>query len=282
MAARPDRSSPAHRTSTRRSTVAPSHSHNAAFRSVRSGLSGRLSTFACTLLALGFASCASHPPPHPPSPAERAGRQAKILFIVPLNVALPMPSELESSALLVWRILVEHVESSGKRVVTLDVRTARTLWLESIRRVREEGGEESFESAARLFVQRLAKQVDFDALVMPSIYVQNARIGPEAAHWDRARQRMEFVGRSRWKIDPPGQSTIEAASILMPIFDSEGREIQSRRTGLELIQHFEIQTEKRRGHDKRTWVPARDDPPIEDENRVRAAIAHALRPFLPE
>ena len=116
---------------------------------------------------------------------------------------------------------------------------------------------------------------------MPSIYVQNATIGPEAAHWDRARQRVGFVGRSRWKIEQPEHATIEAASILVPIFDPEGQMIQTRRTGLELIQHFEIRVEKRRGHDKRRWVPAPDIPPIEDEIRVRAAIAHALHPFLP-
>ena len=233
------------------------------------------------IVGIGPVGCATDPPP-PPSPAELAGRAASTLLVLPFNIALPLPTRLESSAPLVWRMLLEHVEHVGKSVETLDARSAQTLWLESIHDVRNSGGERSFESAARVFAQRLAERFEFDALVMPSLYVQNARIGPESARWDRARQEIEYVGRSRWEIEGPQESTIQAASILVVVLDREGNEIHSRRTGLELIQHMEIHTEERQGHDKRTWMLAADDPAIEDEVRVRAAIAHALHPFLPK
>jgi hypothetical protein len=43
-----------------------------------------------------------------------------------------------------------------------------------------------------------------------------------------------------------------------------------------------LHIEKQQGYDKRTWVLKDDDPAIEDEIRVRAAVAHSLYPYLPK
>ena len=79
----------------------------------------------------------------------------------------------------------------------------------------------------------------------------------------------------------PLSTTVRAASLLVYVLDAEGNPIHTKRTGLELIQHMEIRIEKKRGFDKRIWTLKDDDPAIEDLVRVRAAVAHALYPYLP-
>ena len=47
-----------------------------------------------------------------------------------------------------------------------------------------------------------------------------------------------------------------------------------------LIQHLELRVEKKQVYDQRIWTLKDDDPPIDNEPGVRAAIAHSLHPYL--
>jgi hypothetical protein len=229
-------------------------------------------------LAFGLLRCASDPAPL--SPLQIAGMRAKTIIVAPLNLVLALPDELKSSTTLVSEALVEHLEAHQKTLRVIDFRIGRKLWLESTRDVSEAGETRTFENAAAVFARKIDERIDFDALIIASLYVQNARIRSEIASWDGAKQKIEFIGRSRREIEMPPLATIPAASVLIHVLDPEGRVIHSKRTGLELIQHLSIHTEKKKGQDKRTWTLTDDDPALEDELRVRAAIAHSLSPFL--
>jgi hypothetical protein len=232
-------------------------------------------------VALVLVACASTPPPDP-DPAAVAGRAAATLAIAPLNLTSPLPPQLIDSTGAVAAALRARLDASGKSIRYLDARGSGALWLESIQAIRAEGGEESFLNAARGFAQRLAERIPFDALILADLYVQNARIHEDNAYWDRTSQKLEFVGQSKWPIEPPATPTIEAASVLVHVFDRRGELLHTRRTGIELIQHYAIQRRSQQGHDRRTWVPQPDVPAIGDETRVRASVAHTLAPFLPE
>ena len=230
------------------------------------------------IIALSLVSCVAE---ISTSDAARIARErASTIAVVPLNLALPLAGELESSIEIVWDALLQHVEARTGNSQQLGYRLARALWLESIEEIQRTGSEQSFESAAMTFARRVSKEIEFDAIIIPSLYLQNAKVGPRAARWDSATQEMEFIGQSRWEIEMPAISTVPAASIHVYVVDSAGRPLHSRRTGVELIQHMEIHVEKRRGHDKRTWILVNDKPAIDNAIRVRAAIAHALSPFL--
>jgi hypothetical protein len=148
--------------------------------------------------------------------------------------------------------------------------------------VRQTGDEKNFETAAAEFARRAAEDFSFDALIISTLYLQNGRVGPRAVRWDTAKQSIQFVGQSRWKIEPPALSTVLAASIHVYGLNPRGENIHEKRTGVELIQHLEIKVQKQQGHDNRSWILANDDPAIEDPIRVRAAIAHSLWPLLPK
>jgi len=248
---------------------------------VASSFVSRVSRFLAVPLLFGLASCASTPS-EPPSPAELAGSQATRIAVTPMNIVIPLPDRLKGSTAIVRRALEAHIEDNEKTLEWIDFRLARALWIESAAAVREAGQEESFENAARVFARRVAARAEVDALIVPSVYIQNARIMEDKAYWDSTNQKIELIGKSKWEIETPPISTIEAASVLVHVFDRNGELLHERRTGLELIQHLGIRRERRQGQDKRTWVPTDDEPAIESERRVRAAIAHSLSPFLPK
>jgi hypothetical protein len=230
------------------------------------------------VLSFGLLSCASSS--EPASPAQIAGMRATTIAIAPLNVVLALPDELKSSAPLAAKALVEHLEANEKTLRAVDFRMAHALWIEATRDLGESKEEHNFENAARIFTRKLGEKIDFDALIIPSLYIQNARIRSDIAHWDSAKQRIEFKGQSRWEIEKPEVGTIAAASVLIYVLDKDGSVIHTKRTGLELIQHMAIHVEDRKGHDKRTWTVTNDVPALEDETRVRAGMAHSLSPFV--
>jgi len=226
----------------------------------------------------GLTSCATDPP----SPLELAGQRATVIVVAPFNIALPLPDSLEDSTKMVADALLDHLESKGKSTRLVDREVGNSVWLESIDEVNSSGGSPSFESAIRIFVRKIQQRMAFDAIIIPSLYIQNAASNSEVARWDRTGQKIEFRGRARKEIEMPPPTTIRAASLLLYVFDAAGEQIHTKRTGLELIQHMTIRVEKKQGYDKRIWTLKDDDPAIESEVRVRAAVAHSLYPFIPK
>jgi hypothetical protein len=246
------------------------------------GSQPRWRLFLAIALIFSGLSCATSPPA-PLSPLQLAGANAKTIVVAPINVALALPEELTSSTEIVLTALVENVRKHGKTVHLVDFRSGRLLWLDSAREVDRSDISRSFDNAAQIFAKKIGENVDFDALIIPSLYLQNAKVHADGtARWDGATQRIEFVGQSKWKVDLPPLAIVPAASILLSVFDRDGNPLHSKRTGLELIQHLEIQSKRRKGHDERSWALVDDAPAIEDSIRVSAAIAHALSPFLPK
>src|SRR5512140_3446158 len=71
----------------------------------------------------------------PPTAAELAGREAKIIVVAPLNVATSLPVEIEGSSEIVSATLVEYLEDHGKSAQELGFRAGRDLWLQATREV---------------------------------------------------------------------------------------------------------------------------------------------------
>ena len=231
-------------------------------------------------LTIVLASCTTQPA-KPPTPLQLEGMRAKRIVVAPFNIALPLPAELESSTQLVSDALIERLEELEKNPQPLEPDVGEALWTASRDEVIRSGGVKNFESAARVFASMIGERTDFDAIIIPSLYIQNASTNYEAARWDGTTQRITFKGRARQEIEMPPATTIPAASLLIYVLDTEGNTIHSKRTGIELLQHMEIRIQKKQGYDQRVWTLKDDDPPIENEAGVRAAVAHALYPYLP-
>lgn len=254
--------------------------------STSSGL-GRLRLPLLSLVPL-LAACASGPPPGP-SPVELAGRNAEVIIISPFNVVSSLPPELEGSTKLVSKEMVAYLEDHGKTAKRMAFRAGRDLWKASMQEVSSSGQDRNFENAARVYARKIGEHLEFDALIVPSLFVQNAKVFGGVAKWDGAEQPVEIEGSlSGGNMMFQGQSGsyyLKAASLFVHVINREGEAIHTDRRGIEMIQHGTFRAEKEAGYSSKTeltWQAIDDRPAISDPGRVREAIAAALVPFLPE
>jgi hypothetical protein len=234
-------------------------------------------------------SCASGPPPGP-SPAQIAGQEAKTIALSPFNIVSPLPPELAGSIKIVSTTLIEYLEAQDKKVYVLGFRAARDLWKLSVKEVRESGLPQNFKNAAKIYAHKIGEQLDFDVVIVPSIFVQNARKKrTRTVRWDGAQQMLEYRGDSR--AVSVASIYIKAASLFVQVLNGEGDAIHTKRAGLELIQYLQFGGEHVTGSIRRndrdaqlinSWKIVNDTPPIKDEAMVWAGIAAAFSPFLPE
>jgi hypothetical protein len=227
--------------------------------------------------------CASAAPPGP-TPAQLAGEKSHTVVIVPLNVVVSLPARLEASTDIVARSLRSQIEAHGKSVDTIRFRDANHLWRSAMKEVISSKQPKNFENAARVFARHLHEEMPFDVLVIPSLFIQNARwdCRTHIAEWDDTRQKMEVVGRLRGAATCAFRDRPEAASLLLNVLDAEGEILYSKQTGLELIEHIEVGPDPDPDVHGIYYRWGDDVPPIGDETRVRAGVARGLAPFLPE
>jgi hypothetical protein len=232
-------------------------------------------------------SCASGPPKSSgPSPAQIAGQDAKTILVAPFNIVSALPPELEGSTRMVSTELVKHIEAHGKKVHLISFRSGRDIWKESMKEVRDSGKKKNFENAAKVYAQKLGASVEFDALIVPSIFIQNAKTRGRTVRWDGAEQSIEMSGStgSGLYVGQTGSHNVRAASIFVHIVNRQGEVIQTKRSGLELIEHLEWKVKMKGGYSgteevSQNVVP--DVPPLEDKEQIRTGVAASLSPFLP-
>ncbi|MGH7336943.1 MAG: hypothetical protein ACREI7_05155, partial [Myxococcota bacterium] len=134
------------------------------------------------------------------------------IVILPLNVATPMPAELRTTSSEVWSALEVYLRAHGTALKTVSYPTARGLWLASVRDAKADPKQKDpgFDDAARLFVGKLKQHADFDALIVPSLYVQRAILSGTTATWDGSERTLEIETR-RGQGPVPRDAAIEGA-----------------------------------------------------------------------
>ena len=228
--------------------------------------------------ALLLAGCASGPPPGP-SPAELAGQRSKIVIIAPFNVVSSLPPELEGSTRMVSKEMVEYLEAHGKTVKRMAFRAGRDLWKASMQEVSESGQARNFENAAKVYARKIGEHLEYDVVIVPSLFVQNAEAYGRTAKWDGAKQTIPLeggTGSTQMYHGNLGKLSVRAASLFVHVVDSSGETVHTRKSGLELIQHLEFHVEKDGQYSGGEHVfqgLVDDQPPIQDVERVREGIA---------
>jgi hypothetical protein len=217
-----------------------------------------------------------------------AGNAARTLVILPFNVTAEMPREIESLSPLVWRELELYLTEHSKRLKTLAFPVARTMWIGSIRAAqREKGDEARFDDAARIFVRRLAEHAEFDAVIVPTLYVKAASVAGRTARWDGVEQPIEIEVENRIRDGETGlrlHGEVPAASIHTVVLDAGGDRIHEGQGGLDLLVAARVlapPSDFEGTGDVQYELATRTDL-FSDREHVRAGIARALAPFLPE
>jgi hypothetical protein len=231
------------------------------------------------LAALAAFGCASAPEPKTTVLAKVPER----IVILPMNVTTALPAELKGESTAVWSSLEVYLRAHGAGLKTLAYPSAHALWLASIRDAKADPKLKNpgFDDAARLFVAKLKQHTDFDALVIPSLYVQRAVLSGTTARWDGAEQTIDMVGRADVQIpsDAPIEGVVPAASLHAVVFDGEGARLHEGRAGLALLMRARLAHTGAPNEAPTFTFVARNDP-FDHALLVRGA-AKALAPWVP-
>jgi hypothetical protein len=149
-----------------------------------------------------------------------------------------MASELELFSPVVWEELEVYLRAQGKELKTVAPKTARQLWVRSIRQVREgaKGARAGYDDAARSLVLELRKHAEFDALIAPSLFVRQAQIVSRSAHWDGVERPLAIDARTpaaRSVVAAGLEGVVPAASLHVAVFDAQGEKLHEAQGGLE-------------------------------------------------
>lgn len=240
-------------------------------------------------LPLGLASaivlaCATDS--QPPERSVLASNLAQTLLILPLNVTAVMPPEIESLSPAVWQELEQYLTAQDKKLKTVAFADARRLWLESVRRARsgEKGRRAGFDDAAHLLVLELSHYADFDIVIIPTLFIQQATISGRQAAWDGVEREVEFEASSREAkmivASAPVEGAAPAVSLHAVVLDAEGNKLQEAQGGLDLLVGVRVTASADSSRSPTFAYTTRTDP-LSNREHLREGIATALAPFLP-
>lgn len=215
------------------------------------------------------------------SPGDAAGAAPRDLLLLPLDVVAPVPAGLEPGVGYVEAELLTSLESHGRRVRLLAPRDAHAAWRAAARDLKAEVGDAgmSFEGAARVLARSLARELRFDALVLPWLALRPAKVRGRSVSWDGVTRTLRVAnpsGRSLGFLED-FEARAAVPSIQLAVFSPEGEPLFEGVGGLDLTHSLTVEGDPPK-------VDATPRPRAEifsDRTPLREGIAIALDPFLP-
>jgi hypothetical protein len=208
------------------------------------------------------------------------------VVIVPLNLGVRATTEVEPGVEPVWREILSHFAARKQPATALERKSATALWAEVMAEVSAKPNPDVYEAYA-LFARRIADQVEYSAIVFPSLVTRAARIQGKTAAWDGVRREVELEGRetvgtvmgSDLVIASTGvRGEIAAASLHVAVLSPDGELRFEGAGGLSLLQALEEDGDAVKGG-MQVAVELRPDAfavPSELREGVEAAFRHPL------
>ena len=175
--------------------------------------------------------------------AEVLGRGRVVL--VPPNLGVRAATEVEPGVQPVWRAILQHFASGGQPVSALEKNSAAALWREVALEVKANPNADVYDAYA-LFARRIADQVEYSAIVFPSLVTRAARLSGQTAAWDGVRRRVSgasdggfapAVGAGMMVTGMRGE--IAAASLHVAVLTPDGELRFEGAGGLSLLQQLQ-------------------------------------------
>jgi hypothetical protein len=211
------------------------------------------------------------------------GSPEQTYLILPLNLAAPMPEEVEPFSAVVWQELERYLRAHDKQLKTVDPDTAKRLWVRNVQKVKvgEKGSRAGFADAAALLAVELHKSAEFGAMIAPSVFLREAEISQRSARWDgveRALELDESGPRDPRLAETPFEGVAPAASLHIAVFDGRGARLHEGKGGLELVVRVRMTGEDSAGLPTFRFTPR--SPLFQNREQVLEGITVAFAPFL--
>jgi hypothetical protein len=224
-------------------------------------------------LALGCAAPRNHL-------YQRSGADFERALVLPLNLVVAMPEELDGPAARgVDAVLLGYLAEHGKAVETLGFADASTAWRESEAECRSQAEKkcERFANVASVMAQRLRRNHDYQTLIVPYLFLRNARTNAHTAAWDGVKRPVEKTGQGFEQEGPLRlvRGSFRAASLKVFAFSSDGEKVFEGVGGLDLVDRLDGYSE----YEPYT-VEVRDNL-LADSAVVREGVVLALDSLVP-
>jgi hypothetical protein len=237
--------------------------------------------------ALAALACASARTPSAEQAAATLGFER--VLVVPLNLGLRVPAELQGIDEPVWHELLRHFQAQDRKLTVIAPVDAELVWMDAIAELEQSGATLDLPTASAHFARRLREQVNYRLLLMPSLVLRSARVHGRLAYWDGVRRRLQVRGAARngpvieigLYGNHPGiwglSGRVAAASLHVAVLTSDGSFVYQGLGGLDLIQDASLDHRAPR----ETWQLVRREAPFADVESVRQGIALAFERKLP-
>ena len=209
------------------------------------------------------------------------------VVIVPLNLGVRATTEVEPGVEPVWREILSHFAARKKPATALERRSATALWAEVMAEVSAKPNPDVYEAYA-LFARRIRDQVEYSAIVFPSLVTRAASIQGQTAAWDGVRRPVDLAPRetvgtvmgSDLVVASTGvRGKIAAASLHVAVLSPDGELRFEGAGGLSLLQELDEEKETEK-NGAQLAVELRQDA-FADPTELREGIEVAFRRPLP-
>ena len=210
------------------------------------------------------------------------------VVIVPLNLGVRATTEVEPGVDPVWREMMSHFAARKQPATALERTSAAALWAEVMAEVRAKPNADVYEAYA-IFARRIADQVEYSAIVFPSLVTRAARVQGTTAAWDGVRRDVELAGSDTVGTAMGGELVISstgvrgeiaAASLHVAVLSPNGELRFEGAGGLALLQELEEEGGDVAKGGKQVAVELRQDA-FADPSELREGIETAFRRPLP-
>ena len=149
-----------------------------------------------------------------------------------MNLVIGLPSELEGTTSPVQDALMAHLRAQGREVERLKFGEATRYW----RAAQAEPGSEGFEATAGKMVAAMARDHEFDAVVIPSVVSQTMRVNHLPTRWDGVKRRLRQGRVQRGSLITTLEISMDlpVLSLLVFGFTPDGRQVFQGRGGLDI------------------------------------------------
>lgn len=209
-----------------------------------------------------------------------SGADFERAIVLPLNLVVAMPEELDGAARRVDKTLLGYLAERGKAIEAIGFTDASAAWRASETECRSqaEKGCDRFAGVARVLARRLRRDHDYQTLLIPYLFLRTARSGSSTARWHGVERPVEKSGPG---FGPEGpmrlvRGEIRAASLKVFAFSVEGEKVFEGVGGLDLVDRVYAPDD---GYELYR-IEVREDV-LRDPARVREGVALALDPLVP-
>lgn len=205
------------------------------------------------------------------------------VMLLPLNVTVALPAELQDPAPRVAKSIEVYLEKSGKTVHAMGLFDARAAWRSAAQKTRSDSeAQQEFGAAARQLALQLGELHPFDALVMPNLVFRQARIyeGSRSAVWDGVKREFQFANESQMHgsihLMTTVAGTMQGVSLYLLVYNSEGERIFASYGGIDLVHDFDLSSSDQRLF---SGMPLKSER-LTDASAIREGIRLAFDPYL--